>query len=194
MNNAKNTLIQESMSVQSTSIDGLYLIKMKQVTESRGTIREFFRKSAFSNNNINCTKPWVQINITETRQGAIRGLHGENMQKLVAVVDGEAFGVYVDMRPGSVTRGVVFTAKLVKGTQVYIPKGVCNGFQSVSEGVSQYAYCFDAEWAPGMPGYSINPLDQALGISWPIPVTESDFDLISRKDASAPSFEEALGR
>ena len=42
--------------------------------------------------------PWLQINVTETKTAALRGLHAEDMDKLVAVVAGEAFGAYVDTR------------------------------------------------------------------------------------------------
>lgn len=38
-----------------------------------------------------------------------------------------------------------------------------------------------------MKGYPINPLDLKLGINWPIPVEALNNDLISRKDASAPT-------
>jgi len=66
------------------------------------------------------------------------------------------------------------TVPLVKGTQVLVPAGVCNGFQSVSPGISQYLYCFDAEWVPGMSGTAVNPLDPDLGIVWPLPVDGND--------------------
>jgi dTDP-4-dehydrorhamnose 3,5-epimerase len=177
------------MSVQPTTINGLFVITLKQATEERGTIREFFRKSSFESEKI-LLGPWAQINVTETRKGAIRGLHAENMQKLVGVIEGEGFGAYLDARDDSPTRGVIFTVKLTKGIQVLIPQGVCNGFQSTSEGVSQYLYCFDAEWVPGMPGRAVNPLDPDLHINWPIKVSESDLDLVSRKDASAPLFKD----
>jgi dTDP-4-dehydrorhamnose 3,5-epimerase len=175
-----------------TSIDGLFIITMKQITDERGTIRELFRNSAAREAGLTGFGAWQQVNATETKQGAIRGLHGEEMWKLVAVVEGEAFGAYVDVRPGSPTRGNVVTTPLAKGTQVLVPQGVCNGFQSVSEGVTQYLYCFDSEWVPGMKGYSVNPLDPELGISWPIPLTAQDEELISRKDAGAPTLKEAL--
>jgi dTDP-4-dehydrorhamnose 3,5-epimerase len=132
----------------------------------------------------------LQVNVTETSQGAIRGLHGEAMTKLVAVVHGEAYGAYVDTRADSPSRGKVVTVPLVKGTQVLVPPGVCNGFQSVSPGVSQYLYCFDAEWVPGMSGVAVNPLDPDLGIVWPIPV---DRELVSAKDAGLPSLRDVLG-
>jgi dTDP-4-dehydrorhamnose 3,5-epimerase len=178
--------------VQTTDIDGLYIITMKQIAEDRGVIRELFRGSAFAGAGIGGFAEWKQINATESKQGVIRGMHGEEMTKLVSVVSGRALGAYVDIRSGSRTRGNVVTVELEPGKQVLVPKGVCNGFQSVSEGISQYLYCFDQEWVLGMKGYSVNPLDPALGIDWPIPVAAGDEQLISRKDAAAQTLKEAL--
>lgn len=180
------------MNVRPTTIKDLYIITVKEISDDRGTVREFFRKSSFETADTVNLGPWTQINVTETRQGAIRGLHAESMQKLVGVVEGEGFGAYLDLRDDSPTKGKVFMIKLTKGVQVLVPKGVCNGFQSTSKEASQYLYCFDAEWVLGMPGYSVNPLDPELNIDWPIKVTESDVNLISRKDASAPLLKEVL--
>lgn len=179
---------------QPTDIEGLYIVTMKQIEDERGVIRELFRDSALRDAGLTGFGPWKQINATETSQGAIRGLHAEEMWKLVAVVEGKAFGAYVDVRPDSPSRGKVVTTPLTKGMQVLVPQGVCNGFQSVSEGVTQYLYCFDVEWVLGMKGNSVNPLDPELGIDWPIPVEASNTDLISRKDATAPTLKETLGQ
>ena len=175
-----------------TAIDGLHIIEMKEVRDERGTVREFYRESAFAEAGLPSLGPWLQVNITESKQGAIRGLHGEDMFKLVAIVAGEAFGAYVDTRSGSASRGVVVTARLVQGTQVLVPKGVCNGFQSVSPGISQYLYTFDQEWAPGMAGTAVNPLDPALGIDWPLPVDLDDPAQLSAKDVALPPLDQVL--
>jgi dTDP-4-dehydrorhamnose 3,5-epimerase len=82
---------------------------------------------------------------------------------------------------------------LTKGQQVLVPKGVCNGFQSVSPGVTQYLYCFDAEWAPGMAGTAVNPLDPELAIPWPLPVDTADRAQVSAKDGALPTLREVLG-
>lgn len=169
-----------------TDIDGLWVLTMKQIADERGTIREFYRASAFREAGLPSLGPWVQVNLTETHQGALRGLHGEDMYKLVAVAAGEAFGAYVDLRAGSPTFGITVTLQLTPGTQVLVPKGVGNGFQSVSEGPTQYLYCFDTEWVPGMAGVAVNPLDPALGIAWPLPVDAADRAQISEKDAALP--------
>ena len=174
------------MSVSPTAVEGLLAITMKQVTDERGTVREFYRQSAWREAGLPDLGPWQQVNLTESRPGAVRGLHGEAMHKLVAIAAGEAFGAYVDARPESPTYKSVVTLQLVPGQQVLVPKGVCNGFQSVGDAPTQYLYCFDAEWMPGMAGVAINPLDPALGITWPLPVDVDDPGQISVKDASAP--------
>jgi dTDP-4-dehydrorhamnose 3,5-epimerase len=178
--------------IEETPIQGLYVITVKQITEGRGTIRETYRKSSFSDFQAKDLGTWQQINTTETNKGAIRGLHAESMNKLVGIVAGEAFGAYVDLREDSPTKGTVFTTTLTKGKQVFVPKGVGNGFQSTSDEPSQYMYCFDQEWVPGMPGKAVNPLDPELKIEWPIKVDTSDTSLVSQKDISASSMKEAL--
>ena len=176
------------MLVEETPIDGLFLIRMKQVDDERGVIREFYRESAWQQAGLPSLGRWLQINVTESKRGAIRGLHGESMHKLVAIAAGEAFGAYLDARPESPSYKTVFTTRLTPGTQVLVPEGVCNGFQSVSEGTTQYLYCFDHEWVPGMAGPAVNPLDPGLGIEWPVAIDPTDRVALSEKDAGLPPF------
>jgi dTDP-4-dehydrorhamnose 3,5-epimerase len=176
------------MSFAGTAIDGLLVINFKAVGDGRGTVREFFRPSAYAQLPGPVPERWQQINLTWTHRGAVRGLHGEAMTKLVGVAAGEAFSAYVDARTGSATRGVVVSLTLTPGVQVLVPAGVLNGFQAVSEPGCQYLYCFDAEWSAGMAGVAANPLDPALGIGWPVPIDPADRAQISAKDAAAPDF------
>lgn len=176
------------MQSSETEIEGLTVLTLKQVSDDRGTVREFFRASAYPG-----LGDWHQINVTESRYGALRGLHGEAMTKLVCCVSGTAYGAYLDARPDSASHGKVVTVELSPGTQVLVPAGVCNGFQSLSEHGSQYLYCFTEEWRPGMPGTAYSPLDEGLGISWPIPVDAADPSQLSVKDAGALKFSEQGG-
>jgi dTDP-4-dehydrorhamnose 3,5-epimerase len=175
------------MEAAASDIDGLFVVRLKQVEDARGTVREFYRQSAWTDAGLPDVGPWNQMNVTETRQGLLRGLHGEAMDKLVGVVAGEAFGAYIDLRRASPTFGAVVTAALLPGVQVLVPNGVGNGFQAVSPGGCQYFYCFNREWQPGMPGVSVHALDPALGIAWPLTVEESD---LSERDRSLPTFAE----
>jgi dTDP-4-dehydrorhamnose 3,5-epimerase len=171
-----------------TAIDGLWQIATKSITDERGTVREFFRTSGFADLGVPVPERWQQVNMTWTHTGGVRGLHGEAMTKLVGVAHGTAFGVYLDARPGSSTRGTVVTVELGVGVQVLVPPGVCNGFQATSPDGCQYLYCFDDEWVPGMAGVAVTPLDPALGIAWPIEPDRTNPAMLSAKDAAAPRF------
>ena len=168
-----------------TAIDGLHLLTMKQVGDDRGTVREFFRRSAFEGADLPTFGTILQVNVTETKLGGLRGMHAENMTKLVAVVAGSVFGAWVDLRPGSSTYLAVVTETLDAGRQVLVPSGVGNGFQAL-EPATQYLYCFDQEWTPDMAGTACNPFDPELAIPWPLPVDRDDRAQISEKDLNAP--------
>ena len=178
------------MKAEETAIVGLWQITPKAATDERGTVREFFRMTAFAEAGVPVPDRWAQLNMTWTKHGGLRGLHGESMTKLVGVAHGEAFGAYLDARADSPTRGTVVTVELRPGVQVLVPPGVCNGFQAVSAPGCQYLYCFDVEWAPGMTGVAVTPLDPDLAIGWPIEPDPADPSLVSAKDASAPRFAE----
>jgi dTDP-4-dehydrorhamnose 3,5-epimerase len=167
---------------RSTAIEGLVVLTMKQVGDDRGTVRELFRASAHGGSAAGLLGPIAQINVTETRCGAVRGFHAEATHKLVSVVAGEAHGAYVDLRHGSPSWGTVVSVALVPGVQVFVPSGVGNAFQALTDG-AQYAYCFAREWEPGMPGTASNPLQYA----WPIPIDPADRSQISQKDADLPT-------
>jgi dTDP-4-dehydrorhamnose 3,5-epimerase len=178
----------DPLSAEPTAIAGLFVISTKAVTDERGTVREFFRTTGFGELGIGVPDRWSQINLTWTRRGAVRGMHGEAMTKLVGLASGSAFGAYLDTRTDSSTYGALVTLPLEVGRQVLVPPGVCNGFQATGEDGCQYLYCFDAEWAPGMPGVAVTPLDETLAIPWPIALDPTDPASISVKDAQAPPF------
>ena len=173
------------LSASEASIAGLQIIQAKRIDDERGSIRELFRESAFRELGIPPVGPFRQINLTESARGTIRGLHGEQMHKLVTVVKGGALGAYVDARPGSATFGHVETVRLEVGIAVWVPPGVCNGFQATDDR-TQYLYAFDAEWSSGMAGVAIHALDPALAIQWPLPVDPNNRAQLSAKDACLP--------
>jgi dTDP-4-dehydrorhamnose 3,5-epimerase len=174
-------------STRSGAIDGLIVVTMKQAGDERGVVRELFRRSAFEGAGIEFDRI-EQVNLTETyERGAVRGMHAESMTKLVTVAHGEARGVYVDARPASATFGVVEEVDLAPGIQVLVPNGVANGFQAQTPG-TQYAYCFDREWSPTMPGLAFSPLDPLVAGHWPLKFDPHDLRYLSAKDHQSPAF------
>lgn len=178
----------EPFASKDSNIEGLKIISAKMSTDDRGTVRELFRSSIYFEVLPETVKGWKQINLTRTKKGAVRGLHGEAMSKLVTVAYGSVFGAYVDTRLDSKTFGAVQTVYITPGVQVFVPQGVCNGFQALED--TEYLYFFDNEWAPGMPGTALCPLDPELGIKWPIPIDSRDINQISEKDSKAPTLKE----
>ncbi|MDN2454388.1 dTDP-4-dehydrorhamnose 3,5-epimerase [Lactobacillus sp. UCMA15818] len=181
----------DTLAVVSSKIEGLQIINAKMVTEGRGTVRELYRQSSYSEFLPSTVSVWSQVNLTRTQLGAVRGLHGEAMSKLVTVAYGSAFGAYVDTRTNSKTRGAVVTVQLTPGVQVFVPQGVCNGFQALEDN-TEYLYFFDNEWVSGMKGVALSPLDPELGIDWPIQIDSNNREQISEKDSKAPSLREVL--
>ena len=68
-------------SASESKIDGLRIINVKMVTDDRGTVRELYRESSHSEVLPETLSSWKQINLTRTKRGAVRGLHGEAMGK-----------------------------------------------------------------------------------------------------------------
>ena len=52
-----------------TAIDGLLLLTMKQVSDERGTVREFYRESALTGAGLPALGPWRQVNVTAHAPG-----------------------------------------------------------------------------------------------------------------------------
>lgn len=187
----KKKLDIKPLVILNSKINGLQVINSKMVTDNRGTVRELYRQSSYSETLPSSVTSWKQVNLTRTKRGAVRGLHGEAMSKLVTVAHGSAFGVYVDTRPGSETIGKVMTVNITPGIQVFVPQGVCNGFQSLDDD-TEYLYFFDNEWNPRMSGVALTPLDADLKIDWPIQIDPGNLEQISEKDSRAPRLREIL--
>lgn len=125
------------MIIESTSIEGLKIVKPKVFKDERGYFFESYNLNAFSKFGINCQ--FVQDNQSYSKWGVLRGLHfqkGEYAQsKLVRVMSGEILDVVVDLRPESSTYLENYSIKLSSENklQLFVPKGFAHGFVTLSE-------------------------------------------------------------
>lgn len=120
-----------------------------------GFPKEFFREDKLQNN------------ISLSRKGVLRGLHAEPWDKYISIADnGRVLGSWVDLREGE-SFGHVYQTVIDASKGIYIPRGVANGFQVLSETVS-YAYLVNDYWALELkPKYAfVNYADPELGIVW----------------------------
>lgn len=109
----------------------------------------------------------LQNNVSLSRNGVLRGLHAEPWDKYISVADnGRVLGSWVDLREGA-SFGHVYQTVIDASKGIYVPRGVANGFQVLSDTVS-YSYLVNDYWALDLkPKYAfVNYADPALGIEW----------------------------
>ena len=172
--------------------EGLYRVQFKVIPDERGSLMEFYRQSDFAAAGLPSLDERPQINAPLSLKGAVRGIHAEAANKLVAVGSGKIYAVIVDLRKDSNTFGKWSSFELERGQGLFISKGLGNSFQSISEEPSIYLYYFEKEWRPDMPGVACNPLDPDLAITWPI--RDGQGMIISEKDRNNPSLKELSGK
>lgn len=166
--------------VTDLSLDGVKIVERQRLGDSRGFLTRLFCAEELAA--AGWAKPIAQINHTYTaRCGAVRGLHYQRPphaeMKLVNCIRGEVWDVAVDVRAGSRTFLQWHAERLSadNGRALLIPEGFAHGFQALTADV-ELLYCHSASYAPDAEA-GLNPLDPALAIKWPLPISElSDRD------------------
>ena len=121
--------------------------------------------------------------------GTIRGLHFQiepyAEEKIVSCIQGATCEVIVDIRPNSKSFGKFATFQLSEENpeQLYLPKGVAHGFQTLLPN-TVVQYILTSQYSQGS-SFSIDSFSLAE-FDWPI----NDF-IISEKDQNGISIQEA---
>lgn len=167
-----------------TSIEGVFLIDVKNYADERGSFMETYHEEAFQAAGLNYR--FVQDNQSSSRKGVLRGLHFQKQYaqaKLVRVLQGEVFDVAVDLREGSKTYGK-WVGEVLSGDnrrQLMIPRGFAHGFLVLSD-TAVFAYKCDEFYHPEDEG-GILWNDPAVGIVWP---GNGDY-ILNEKDRNRPT-------
>ncbi|CCK20082.1 dTDP-4-dehydrorhamnose 3,5-epimerase family protein [Lactococcus laudensis] len=109
----------------------------------------------------------LQNNVSFSRKNVLRGLHAEPWDKYISVADnGRVLGAWVDLREGE-SFGNVYQTEIDASKGIFVPRGVANGFQVLSDVVA-YSYLVNDYWALELkPKYAfVNYADSTLGIKW----------------------------
>ncbi|AXX99732.1 dTDP-4-dehydrorhamnose 3,5-epimerase [Profundibacter amoris] len=129
----------------------------------------------------------AQINHSySARKGTLRGMHFQyppaSEVKIVSCLRGRILDVAVDLREGSDSFGRWTAVELSAENwcSLYIPPGFAHGFQTLEPDV-ELLYLHSAPYTPDCEG-GVNPLDDEIGIKWPLDVTE-----ISPRDQALPT-------
>ena len=161
-------------------IPGVKLTRAFNSNDSRGSFIKFIPQN-FLHKNLDSVA--VSIN---PQAGTIRGIHFQvepfAEEKIISCIQGSSFEVILDVRPKSPSFGKIATIELSQENllQVYLPKGVAHGFQTLLPNTVIH-YCLTSKYTPEY-SYSINPFGD-LKIDWPLKEI-----LISEKDALGVSF------
>ena len=108
----------------------------------------------------------LQNNVSFSRKNVLRGLHAEPWDKYISVADeGKVLGTWVDLREGE-TFGNTYQTVIDASKGIFVPRGVANGFQVLSDKVS-YSYLVNDYWALELkPKYAfVNYADPSLRYS-----------------------------
>lgn len=157
------------MKIIQTALPEVLVIEPQLFGDARGFFTETFHLQRYQAAGIDL--PFVQDNLSRSRQGSLRGLHLQNPRpqgKLVSVLEGEVYDVAVDVRVGSPTFGkwVGTTLSAENRRQMWVPPGFAHGFCVTSESALFFYKCTDLYSPESELGILYN--DPALGIPWPV--------------------------
>jgi dTDP-4-dehydrorhamnose 3,5-epimerase len=173
------------MKIRPLSIAGAFEVTPAQHSDPRGTFLEWYRFDRLAEA-VGHPLDLAQANLSTSARGVVRGIHYADVPpgqaKYVTCVAGAVLDVVVDIRVGSPTFGQWEAVRLDDEDRraVYLAEGLGHGFCAVTE-TATVTYLCSTTYRPGHE-HGIDPLDPALGISWPV-----DVPVLSDKDAAAPS-------
>ena len=179
------------MKLSKSSIDGAWLIDPVRHGDERGWFQEWFKKSDIEKQ-IGFSFEPVQLNVSHSQQGVVRGIHysvaTEGQAKYVTAMSGEIDDYIIDVRPGSPTFGQWERVRLSStiGNSVLLGSNLAHAFQCVSAEAT-VCYAVSAEFNAESEK-AINPLCPTLNIVW-----DKNFPIsLSVKDNNAPFLDDQL--
>ncbi|MBX4197069.1 dTDP-4-dehydrorhamnose 3,5-epimerase [Candidatus Saccharibacteria bacterium] len=171
-----------------TEIPGLMVFDITSIGDQRGWFQEKYQKEKLEAAGLPKDFQVVQTNVAYNKdKGVARGLHAEPWDKYISVASGQIFVAYVDLRAGD-SFGKVVTIKVDNNKAVFIPKGVGNSYQTLTEDV-YYIYSVNDHWrAESYGNYpAVNMADPSLAIEWPISLSAA---IVSDRDRGLPKLSE----
>ncbi|MDA9904428.1 dTDP-4-dehydrorhamnose 3,5-epimerase [Hyphomicrobiales bacterium] len=154
-------------------------------SDERGTFTEDYNKNEFFKLNINDN--FLQDNISfSEHKNTIRGLHFQlkphSQSKLIKVIDGSIFDVFIDLRKESSTYNKFESFILKKNDGwIYIPEGFAHGFCTLENKTTVHYKVNNYYDKNSDKGIIWN--DPFFNINWPL---EGNEPIISEKDKKLP--------
>ena len=120
------------MHIINTKFSGLKIIQQKKIGDSRGSLRETFRKKIIKWDNL------IFDYATVSKKNVLRGFHFNSkypQAKYVTVLRGKILDYVIDLRKKSKTSGKSFSIVLSEDNckSLYIPEGFCHAYYSFAK-------------------------------------------------------------
>ena len=169
------------MKIIKTNLNGLKIFEDKVNVDTRGYLKELFKKQKI---NKNFKFEFVSL----SKKNVVRGLHFQIKKpqaKFISVLSGKIFDVVVDLRKKSKTFGKTFKIILSEKNclSLYIPEGFAHAYFSYDK-LNVVYYKLNNYYKPNFES-GINLMDKKLKISWPSKNYE-----ISKKDKKLQNFQQ----
>lgn len=184
------------MRLTPTAIPGVLIVEPSVFADDRGWFMESFNEprlhAALAELGLPAPRAFVQDNHSCSRRGVLRGLHFQRAPhpqgKLVRVVQGAAFDVAIDIRPGSPAFGRWTGTELSAANkrQMWIPEGFAHGFLALADD-THFLYKTTDTYDKASEG-AIVWSDPDLAIAWP---GDPGRFIVNEKDALAPRLRDA---
>jgi len=169
-------------------LDGVLIFERPTHADERGFFHEAFRLQDLETV-LGRSMRFVQVNHSRSRKDVLRGLHAENLAKLIYVPFGDVFTAIADLRPWSPTFGRTETFSFSDASRptVFLPAGLAHGY-CVQSDTADYVYQV-TNYYDGSDTRAVAWDDPDLAIRWP-----TAYPLLSDKDRTNPSFREVVAR
>ena len=153
------------MKLLKTKIDGPKIIKTTIFKDSRGFLKEVYRKNIINNTDF----PFDVMSFS--KKNVLRGLHMQTHKpqaKIITVTHGKIFDVAVDLRKKSKTFGKYVCIKISykDDFSFYIPEGFAHGFMCLSKECTVNYKCSRYRNAESEKTLKWDDFD--VNIKWPI--------------------------
>ncbi|MEI7603604.1 MAG: dTDP-4-dehydrorhamnose 3,5-epimerase family protein [bacterium] len=174
------------MEIKTTSIKDLLVIENPVFADDRGFFTQLGRTEVI-NEKIGREFNIAQFNHSRSNKGVLRGVHYENMDKLVYVPNGKMIAIIVDLNPDSQNFGKYEQFELGEDNKValFLPEGVGNSFYVLSD-TADYIYLVSKKYNDTITR-QIKWDDSDLNLPWP-----DKNPVISERDKTAQSLREAF--
>ncbi|HVR29148.1 MAG TPA: dTDP-4-dehydrorhamnose 3,5-epimerase family protein [Thermoanaerobaculia bacterium] len=170
-----------------TPVPGAWLVDLEAHHDQRGFFARAFCRDELLARGIELEVAQANVAWNGAR-GTLRGLHYQRPPhaeaKLVRCVRGAVFVVLVDLRRVSPAFARPWSVTLAssESTQLFIPEGVANGYQTLEDATELYYLMSSAYRAEAAAGIRYD--DPSLGIEWPLAVS-----VVSQRDRELAPFD-----